>query len=406
MQNNVSSNGFKASSLAITIFSLFTTTLVACQIETDEEQPVDDSTTTTSTTGILATVPVPFRTCDTSYSAPAIFPPIDPVALLTGAASDCAVGTSNSPCAPHHVYSPSPARAREPLFVFLPGTNMEPDKHDLILMTAASIGYRSIGLSYDNTVSEASACSGLTTCGLNCAGLMREEVLRGVDVALTSTVDVARGDSILIRLYRVLQHLNAIDPAGGWSSYYIPAVGGIRSTNIIWENIIFGGFSQGGGHSAFISRKRQVHGLFVLDGANDTCDGPAGNLLPAEWITSGVDASAGRPKYGVRHDHGTGATTNTDSWQALGFGTTLTSLDCAGPLCDVVDIIPPTHASVTAQGYPLSPSICSEHMSMARDDCMPTDFAGAVGALAPDDARLFEVYGRRLCYACDVATCP
>jgi hypothetical protein len=345
------------------------------------------------------------QSCDVTYVPPGVWNPIDPVALLASAASDCTVGTTSSPCAPHHVYTPDPLREREPLFLFLPGTNMEPDKHDQVLATAASTGYRTIGLSYDNTVSSTDACATERACGLDCTGLMREEVVRGVD--LSANVDVARGDSILIRLYRVLEYLDGMDPAGGWSAYYVPASGSINSTNILWENIIIGGFSQGAGHAAFISRVQEVHGLFLLDGANDTCEDPVLGELPAEWITTSADASAGRPKYGVRHDHGTGDTTNSVSWEALGLGTSLASLDSA--LMDVLDRVPPYVASSTDHGHPtppVAPSICSAHTSMARDECMPTDFAGATPATAPADARLFEVYARRMCYACDAATCP
>jgi hypothetical protein len=365
---------------------------IGCAADVDvrpEAQPVAAS---------IAIAPVPgLQSCPSGYLAPGVFAPIDPVALLAGAASACAISSNASPCAPHHVYTPSPLRTREPLFVFLPGTNMEPDKHDLVLSMAASTGYRAIGLSYDNTVSVESACTGQDTCGLDCAGLVRGEAVRGVN--LTPAVSVARGDSVLVRLYRLLEQLDAIDPAGGWSSYFVPAVGAITPDNIVWANIIIGGFSQGAGHAAWISRQRQVHGLFILDGADDTCVDPTtGDELPAEWLTTGLDASAGRPKYAYRHDHGTGDTTTTASWQALGLGTPLVN-------ADVLDRIPPPHASVTNQGHP-SAAICSDHMSMARDDCMPTDLGGMTAATAAADVMLFAPYVSRLCYACDATTCP
>ncbi|MEZ4442691.1 MAG: hypothetical protein R3B72_26590 [Polyangiaceae bacterium] len=341
---------------------------------------------------------IPLQTCDTTYVPPGVWPGIDPVALFGAGATSCAAASSSSPCAPHKVYTPSPVREREPLFVFLPGTNMEPNKHDLVLATAASVGYRSIGLSYDNTVAAATACAGLEACGLDCRGLVREEVARGID--LTPVVNVAREDGVLVRLYRLLAHLDAIDPAGGWGSYYVPTAGNITASNIVWSNIILGGFSQGAGVAAAISRVFQVHGLFVLDGAKDTCIDPVtGDELPAEYLTTGSDASAGRPKYGVRHDHGTGDTTTSDSWQTLGLGTSLRNID-------TFDFLPPPGASVTTQGHPASPAICSDHMSMARDACMPTDLAGATGATAPTDYFLYEAYARRLCYACDATTCP
>jgi hypothetical protein len=365
---------------------------IGCSVEMEEDRLEADPAAS------KAAIPLPLvQSCPAGYVPPGFWPPIDPVALLNGAASDCAVGNNASPCAPHHVYSPSPVREREPLFLFLPGTNMEPDKHDLVLATAASTGYRAIGLSYDNTVSVNSACTGLEDCGLECTGLVRAEAFRGVDV--TAQVAVARGDSILIRLYRVLEHLDAIDPTGGWSSYFVPAVGAIHPDNIVWENIIIGGFSQGAGHAAWISRLRQVHGLFVLDGADDTCVDPAtGDSLPAEWLTTGLDPSAGRPKYGYRHDHGTGDTTTSASWQELGLGVGLIN-------ADVLDPVPPPPATVTEQGHPAA-AICSDHMSMARDECMPTDLAGATAAVAAQDAMLFSAYESRLCYACDSGTCP
>jgi hypothetical protein len=363
-----------------------------------------------STAPGVSSLGLPLQACNTIYSPPGIFRAVDPVALLAGAASDCAVGTNASPCAPHHVYTPNPMRVREPLFLFLPGTNMEPDKHDLVMLTAASVGYRTIGLSYDNTVAENDACAGLEACGQNCTGLVREEVTRGVD--LTPRVSVARGDSVLVRLYRVLAHLDAIDPAGGWSSYYVPTAGTITPSNIVWDNIIVGGFSQGGSVAAFISWTQQVHGLFVLDAANDTCIDPVtGDELPAEWLSAGADASAGRPKYGFRHDHGTGDTITTATWQTLGLGTPLFDVDCtaAGCISDVLDIVPPPHASVTAQGHPPTPPaprICSDHTSMARDECMPTDIGGATAATAATDYRLYRAYAQRLCYACDAVICP
>lgn len=137
--------------------------------------------------------------------------------------------------------------------------------------------------------------------------------------------------------------------------------------------------------------------MFVIDGATDTCTS-GGTTLAAEWLTTGTDASAGQPKYGVRHDHGTGDTTTSAAWQALGLGTSLSSID-------LISTIPPLRAVSTEQGHPATLAICSDHMSMARDGCMPTDLAGATGATAPSDAWLFDAYTWRMCYACSDATC-
>lgn len=390
--------------------------LLGAACDSEAPEPVDETAETERLLpgGFPGGPPgLPFRACDVTYSPPAAFPPIDPVGLLAGDPSDCSVATGNSPCAPHLVYSPSPTRERDPLFLFLPGTNMEPDTQANILLTAASTGYRTIGLSYDNQIKALDACASDNACGNNCRGEMREEVIRGIDVA-DAPIDVASGDAIVVRLYRLLEHLDTIDPSGGWADYYVPTTGSPRPRDILWENIIVGGFSQGAGHAAMISRHKQVHGLFVIDGASGTCDGPSGPE-PAEWMTDGVDASAGRPKYAVRHDHGTGDTTTSASWDALGLGTSLSSVDCIAGGCDVIDMIPPPRASVTEQTPPPDPPpadrpfpsfTCTEHRSLGHDLCLPTDVDGTSAATVPADFRLFEVYARRMCYACDAATCP
>jgi hypothetical protein len=72
---------------------------------------------------------------------------------------------------------------------------------------------------------------------------------------------------------------------------------------------------------------------------------------------------------------------------------------------DVLDRVPPPLATVTEQGHPAA-AICSDHMSMARDGCMPTDLAGLTAATAAADVMLFDAYVSRLCYACDATTCP
>ena len=364
---------------------------------------VEHETVSTTEDAVL-----PLRTCaDVSqYNAlpPVLFDVVDPVALLAGAPSMCAASGPNSPCAPHKVYKPNAAvTPRIPLVVFLPGTNMEPDKHDLVLQKAAFAEYKAIGLSYDNTVSAKSACTGLEECGLDCRGLMRKEVILGQDVSAQVTVD--SGDSVLERLYRVLEYLDTTDPAGGWSAYYVPTAGNIRASNIVWSNLIVAGFSQGAGHAGRIAHEKQVHGLVMLDGGTDTCTDPAtGTKLAAEWITDTPDASSGRPKYAVSHQHGMTPYVVPVGWQAQGLSASAWSVD--GAFTDIMDIVPPRQVSYTDQGHPAAPNICSDHMSIARDQCLPTDISGITGAATPPDSRLFGVYVRRFCYACDAATCP
>jgi hypothetical protein len=86
-------------------------------------------------------------------------------------------------------------------------------------------------------------------------------------------------------------------------------------------------------------------------------------------------------------------------------GVSLFNLDCltGGCASDVIDLIPPPTASVTDQ---LPPATCEPHGTIARDGCMPTDFGSGYPATAPGSYRLADAYALRLCYACDVFTCP
>lgn len=357
--------------------------------------------------GTVGALPLALQSCPSAsgyFAQPPIqLPSIDPVALLSAAPSACMVATNAAPCAPHHVYRPNAtAPVREPLVVFLPGTMMEPDKHDLVLATAAYAGYRTIGLSYDNSVAVEKACAGVNACGSDCMGLARTEAVLGTDVS--TAVTIQRGDSVLERLYRVLVDLETSDPTGGWSNYYVSASANITPANIVWSNIIIAGFSQGAGHSALVSRLRQVHGLVLLDGGNDTCVDPLGPL-PAEWTTTLPDASAGRPKYGVTHRRNAMMPFEASpTWQALGIARNGISLD--GSFSDLIDSVPPSVFSFTNQNFAEPPVICSEHMSMARDQCLPANIAATVVAASAPESRLFVPYLSRFCYACDRGTCP
>lgn len=307
-------------------------------------------------------------------------------------------GGTQSPCAPHRIYEPNAAATvRLPLVVFLPGTSGVPRDNDLILQTAAYAGYRTIGLSYDNTTSVESSCAASPSCASNCRALVREETVLGTPQ--TPAVNIRRGDSVVQRLYRALAQLDAQFPAGGWNDYYVPTAGLVTPTNIVWSKIILSGHSQGAGHAGWMSRRAAVHGLVLVDGGGETCVDGAGDPAPAEW-TSLPDASAGRPKYGVTHTHGVPFVLPI-TWEALGLGSNTFLLD--GGVPDVVDTAPPVPISWTDQGFPQG---CTGHKSMAIDGCLPTDFAGMTAAATPDTSRLFAPYLNRFCHACDAATCP
>ena len=106
---------------------------------------------------------------------------------------------------------------RAPLFVFLPGTGGEPNKYEHLLKMVAYAGYRTIGLAYDSDGTVESACAGQLTCGSNCQGLVRDELITGQDTSVND--HVLLGDAILPRLYDLLTSLYGDDMADGVNDY-------------------------------------------------------------------------------------------------------------------------------------------------------------------------------------------
>lgn len=314
--------------------------------------------------------------------------------------------TGRAPCSLHHVYLPKPGQSlRDPLVVFLPGSSMEPDKHDLVLSMSAYAGYRTIGLSYDNTTSVHSMCNN-SICGDDCHRNVREEAILGLDRSNLLTVEKA--DSILERLYSILAGLYDEDISDGtndyrWDTYFVPLNGApeLSFTNIVWNKIVISGFSQGAGHAALISKEVLVEGLFILDGADDECLNANSDKQPADWILDQVDVSADRPRYAVGH-----ARTQTPpyvapaTWLSQGFG-----IAGADDLDDNVMQYPPMNAAFTTQ-LPINDPDCSEHMSMSRDECMPTNPVSELAARKAEKVFLYSEYLLRFCFVSGANVTP
>jgi hypothetical protein len=275
---------------------------------------------------------------------------------------------------------------------------MEPDKHDHVLSIAAYAGYRTIGLSYDNTGSVSSFCD-TSTCGDNCHGNLREEAILGEDRSPVTVIESA--DSILERLYNLLVELHLEDMADGtndlaWDQFYVPLNGGSDLTfdNIVWNKIIISGFSQGAGHAAKIAKEVVVEGLLVIDGANDTCLDGANNPQTADWQLDLVDLSANRPRYFVGHAREQSLPyVAPDGWLALGAGISGTD-----DLDSVRMTYPPMDAAFTKQER-VANSDCTEHNSMARDQCMPTNPISQKTSRKAEKIHLFSELLLRFCFA-------
>jgi len=324
----------------------------------------------------------------------------------------------SSACTPTEVYLPAgPAQDYRPqLFVYLVGTGGSPSDAHNILRTAAYAGYRSIGMSYDNIGSIASRCiaEGKPSCSDQCGLRMRRVTISGVnDPGLVWQIDPQ--DSISTRLVKALTALYDEDQWDNvsdfdWEDYIVVEQRqelnntlwpGASATEAVlnWQNIVIAGFSQGAGHAVLISMDRLVAGVAALEGGNDRCVDPTGATAMASYLTTRFNQSRNQPRFAARHadnfmDGESGAPHHQPEWFPL-HGFDITS--------HPVDLLPTPLTSnvvVTSQNVP-SEAGCSEHKSVAVDQCMPTDASlgdsSSASGLDADDAHLFAAYLEGLC---------
>lgn len=171
---------------------------------------------------------------------------------------------TGAPDCPHYVALSQTARRQPELFVFLPGTNLEPLQDQMIVNQAALNGYYAIGLSYQNLISENNACEkplNQLPEDPQCSTDFRQEVIMGVDSS--SVVTVTASNSIVFRLRSLLSYLHAQQPNEGWGQFVLS--GG----ELAWNKMRFGGHSQGSGHTGFIATRREVARACMFAGPGD-----------------------------------------------------------------------------------------------------------------------------------------
>lgn len=335
----------------------------------------------------LATTMVPDAGACPSPNDYALYPStlrtIQPEPLIAGGVlTACPGATNTSPCSAHRVYVPA-ANHPEPhpnqIVLFLAGTQSEPNKYDDVLSMSAFAGFRTIGLSYDNTTRLETACG--NTCG--CYGPARREVVFGGN--LSPVVSVETGDTIVYRLYTLLADLHTNHPMEGWDALLSRDDGdqNVEFTDIDWDSIVVVGHSQGCGHGLVISKTDAVDGILLLDGGNDDCT--SGGRTYAQWHDL-PDMPA--PRRSFNHDRN-GTFLVPGSFIAMEFGLNATDFD-------LLDQVWPTAFEVATTNQE-PPAGCTEHGSMAYDGCMPDALVNGGPAATPADAHLFPYYLEWIC---------
>ncbi|MFK7925945.1 MAG: hypothetical protein AB8H47_28610 [Bacteroidia bacterium] len=158
---------------------------------------------------------------------------------------------------PHQAWIAPDAVKKNQLLVFLGGTSSSPRLYQEFSQFAALEGYHVLNVAYNNSPS-VQVCSG--DPAQECFERLREETWAGRN---TSTrIFVNEVHSVENRLRRLIQYMDQISPDEGWDQYY-------SGEDILYDNIVAAGHSQGAGLAAYIGRQEKVARVIMFSGPND-----------------------------------------------------------------------------------------------------------------------------------------
>jgi hypothetical protein len=170
----------------------------------------------------------------------------------------------------HLIYVPS-VSSRPELFVYLVGTDTIPFTDSLMLEVVAE-HMKVIAPQYVNAPGISTIC--IPDPDPDCYEKMRLEGIYGTDDS--PHADVSMTNSIVHRVVKLLEWLDAEQPAVGWSDY-------LEAGQPRWDRIALAGHSRGAGMAALIARDHEVERVLMLGGTADFRSPFMGE--PADWIT-------------------------------------------------------------------------------------------------------------------------
>ncbi len=212
------------------------------------------------------------------------------------------VGTDGATFSPNFRNYAARTSAASPLLLFLPATRERPSNYTAFLSTARKRGFHVLALDYWNQ-----GLSVQKTCGMNsaCYTDVQRNRLDGSSASVFSSI--SRANSIVTRLATALEHLQQVDPHGGWGQF-------TTANGIDWRNIVVAGHSQGGGESAYISHIHRVLGVLMFSSPVDSDAG-----ISASWMGA-PGATPASAMYGFDDTRDIFADRIRASWNALGMG--------------------------------------------------------------------------------------
>lgn len=171
---------------------------------------------------------------------------------------------------PNYIFAADDLPAGAPLAVFLPGTNGKPEYNANLLRFVAGLGYRVIGLSYNNDPAVVQVCT--ADPDPDCASDFRE--MRVFGTGKSKTVSNPMAEAIVPRLVALLRTLDKGQPGKGWDEY-------LDGDSLKWERILFSGQSQGAGMAAWIAKRHKIRRIVLFSSPWETS---GRQRKPAPWI--------------------------------------------------------------------------------------------------------------------------
>ncbi len=163
----------------------------------------------------------------------------------------------------HQVFYPIDGSLKNQLLVFIPGTGADPALHYReFCELAVAEGFHAIGLVYKNATSISDICGAAATTDPQCSEDARLEIIYGWE--RSTAIEVNRANSIEYRLMRLLDYLRTSYPEQAWNQYLDSSSGTLQ-----WDQIVFAGHSQGGGHAALIARDQLVAKTILFNSPSD-----------------------------------------------------------------------------------------------------------------------------------------
>jgi hypothetical protein len=153
-------------------------------------------------------------------------------------------------------YKHVPANGK--LLVFLPGTDAMPRYYQSILDTGAQLGYKVIGLEYQNIGNPTE----LSESSQDPEAQAKVRLARLTGQNVSPFVHMTPGNSIEERLLSLLSFLDRAHPTENWSAFY-------SGDKIHWPLVCVAGHSQGAGMAAFIAKREPVLRAALLSGPGD-----------------------------------------------------------------------------------------------------------------------------------------